>query len=142
MKGSVYTKSLITICVGGLLMVCVAFLYRYGLNIHLPSISLPSKKKPAYEGHVKCSLVSNIGQGTIVKIEMLIPFQNESQQIDLKNNMKILQSDFLTNIDQEKMAQWVKQRDFSALKNEFLKIINQRTKQPVTHLYFDSFNCY
>ena len=50
-----------------------------------------------------------------------------------------IKSDMITNIDQEQMNKWVKERDFVAIKSELLKVINTHTKKPVEHIYFDSF---
>jgi flagellar basal body-associated protein FliL len=73
---------------------------------------------------------------------MAIPYENMEQRRDLRRKMKKIKDDFLTTIEQSKMEEWVKQRDFAAIRNEYLKIINQHTDKPIENLYFESFNIY
>jgi hypothetical protein len=45
----------------------------------------------------------------------------------------------LTNIDQEEMNKWVKERNYVAIKSELLNVINKHTKKPIEYIYFESF---
>jgi flagellar basal body-associated protein FliL len=71
-------------------------------------------------------------------LEMAIPYRDKDQQTDLKGKLESIKSDFLTNINPQKMEKWIQERDYDAVKAELLKVINTHTKEPVEHIYFDS----
>jgi hypothetical protein len=71
---------------------------------------------------------------------MLIPCENDVQKTQLENVMSQLKSDMIIHIDQEQMALWVRNRNFSAIKTKFLKIINQNLRKPVKDVYFETLN--
>ena len=53
--------------------------------------------------------------------------------------MHIIKSDFLTNLDQMKIEEWVRNGELRTIKTELLKIVNNYTDKPVENLYFESF---
>ncbi len=99
-----------------------------------------TKKDDGYSRHVKHSVVLNIGERNFLKMEIAIPYENMEQSIDLKRKMKKIHNDILVSFDHKEMEEWVKQRDFEAIKSKYLKIINQHTDKPVKDLYFKTFN--
>jgi hypothetical protein len=68
---------------------------------------------------------------------MAVPCENEKQYQDLTLKSKKIKSDFFTDIDQMKIIEWHKKRDFMAIKNEYRRIINRHTDKPVKAVYFD-----
>lgn len=70
---------------------------------------------------------------------MAIPYENKKQYEDLNGKMDRIKSDMLTNLDQQEMNKWIKERDYVAIKGELLKIINKHTQKPIENIYFDSF---
>jgi len=72
-------------------------------------------------------------------MEMAIPCEDEERLADLTNKMRIIKSDFLTNLDQTKTEEWVRNGDLGAIKTELVKIVNHYTDKPVENLYFESF---
>ena len=123
-----------------LIAICVTvFIHRNEkINFHNISMLRPKKDKTG-SNYVKCQLFSNLGNQNYLMLEMAIPYENNTQYTDLNQNMDRIKSDMLTNIDQEEMNKWVKERDFVAIKGELLKVINKHTKKPIEHIYFDSF---
>ncbi len=145
MGDNVYLKSLIAILVVGLLVLGAGVLNHYKEEITISKLSLSqrkTKKKDEYARYVKSTVISNIGGHNILKLEMAIPYEKVEQRRDLKRKMKKINDDFLIHIEQRKMEEWVKQRDFAAIKNAYLKIINKHTDKPIENLYFASFNIY
>ena len=145
MGDNVYLKSFIAIVVVGLLVVVAWLLNQYREEITISKFSLSqkrTKRKNEYTRFVKSSVISNIGGQDILKLEIAIPYENIEQRRDLKRKMKKIKDDFLVHIEQRKMEEWVKERDFAAIRNEYLKIINQHTDKPIENLYFKSFNLY
>ena len=145
MSDNVYLKGFIAIVVVGLLILGAGILNQYKEEITISKLSLgqkKTKKKNDYARYVKSSVISNIGGQNFLKLEMAIPYENLEQRRDLKRKMNKIKDDFIVNIEQKKMEEWVKQRDFAAIRNEYLKIINQHTDKPIKNLYFKSFNLY
>jgi hypothetical protein len=59
---------------------------------------------------------------------------------EISNKLPRIQSEFLTTLDQGKMKNWIRYRDFDAIKGEFLSIVNRYSDRPINKIYFDSFN--
>jgi flagellar basal body-associated protein FliL len=72
------------------------------------------------------------------KIRAKIPNRDKKQQDDLKGKLEGIKSDFLTNMNQQELAKWIRERNYDAIKAELLKVINTHTNKPVEHIYFDS----
>lgn len=100
------------------------------------------KKSAAYAKCVTYRVVSNIDMQNILKMEIAIPYEDIEQKKDLKRKIKRIKNDFIGNVDQRKMEEWVKQRDFAAVKSELLKIINKNANKPIKDIYFKTFNYY
>jgi len=144
-SNNVYLKSFIAIVVVALLVLGAGLLNQYREEITISKLSLSqknTKRKDEYSRFVKSSVISNLGGQTILKLEMAIPYENIEQRRDLNRKMKKIKDDLLVHVEQKKMEEWVKQRDFAAIRNEYLKIINQHTDKPIKNLYFRTFNLY
>ena len=145
MGDNVYLKGFIAIVVVGLLVLGAWLLNQYKEQITISKWSSSQRKtksKNEYSRFVQSSVVSNIGGRNFLKLEMAIPYEDIEQRRDLKRKMKRIKDDLLVNIEQKKMEEWVKQRDFAAIRNEYLKIINQHTDKPIENVYFKTFNIY
>jgi flagellar basal body-associated protein FliL len=119
---------------------CVAAFLHQNEKINFQNISMLRQKKDKNgSNYLKCQLMSNLGTQNYLTLEMAIPYENKTQYADLKQKIDRIKSDMLTNIDQEEMNKWVKERDYVAIKGELLKVINKHTKKPIEHIYFDSF---
>ena len=143
MSAGIIRKTLTTILVIGLSVLCIGILNHYKADINISKISIKNTKKDdGYSRHLQYSMVSNIGKGNILKIKMAIPYENMEQRIDLKRKMKKIKNDILVSFDQKEMEEWVEQRNFEAIKSKYLAIINQHTDKPVEDLFFASFNIF
>ena len=89
--------------------------------------------------YIKCQLFSNLGTQNYLMLEMAIPYENQTQYEELNQKIDRIKSDMLTNIDQEDMSKWVKERDFTTIKGELLKVINKHSNKTIENIYFDSF---
>ncbi len=132
-----------TIFIIGIVVGCIGLIDHYKADINLSKISIKkSKKNDGYARHVKYKMVSNLGEGKILNLEMAIPYKNREERINLKRNMQKIKNDILVTFDQEEMEEWVEQRNFEAIKSQYLAIINQHTDKPVKELFFASFNIF
>ncbi|MBW2489662.1 MAG: flagellar basal body-associated FliL family protein [Deltaproteobacteria bacterium] len=130
----------IVVSVFVLMVICIAVILYHNEQINFENISMLTQKKDHNgSNYIKCQLFSNLGTQNYLTLEMAIPYENKTQCDDLTQNIERIKSDMLTNINQEEMKNWVRMRDFVAIKGELLKVINKHTKQPIEHIYFDSF---
>lgn len=133
-KGSTFVLAIFV-----LIAICVTIFIFHDEEIHLQNLSmLKQKKGKVVSRTIKCQLFSNLGTNDYLMLEMAIPYQDKEQKADLDGKMERIKSDFLTNINPQKMEKWIQERDYDAIKGELLKVINSHTIQPVEHIYFDS----
>jgi flagellar basal body-associated protein FliL len=123
-----------------LIVICVAAFIHHNEKINFQNISMLRQKKDKNgSNYIKCRLMSNLGTQNFLMLKMAIPYDDKTEYADLNQKMDRIKSDMLTNIDQEEMNTWVKERDYAAIKGELLKVINKHTKKPIEHIYFESF---
>ena len=143
MKTGKMRKIFTTALIIGLSVLCIGLLDHYKADINFSKISIKKcKRDDGYSRHLRYKMVSNLGEGKILKMEMAIPYENREERIDLKRNMQKIKNDILVTFDQEEMEEWVEQRNFEAIKSKYLAIINQYTDKPVKELFFASFNIF
>jgi len=123
-----------------LIAICVAVFIYPNETINFHNISMLKQKKDVNgSNYIKCQILSNLGNQNYLMLEMAIPYENKTQYTDLSQKIGRIKSDMLTNIDQEEMNKWVKERNYDAMKSELLKVINKHTKKTIEHIYFESF---
>jgi len=123
-----------------LIAICVAVFIYPNETINFHKISMLKQKKDVNgSNYIKCQILSNLGNQNYLMLEMAIPYENKTQYTDLSQKIGRIKSDMLTNIDQEEMNKWVKERNYDAMKSELLKVINKHTKKTIEHIYFESF---
>jgi flagellar basal body-associated protein FliL len=131
--------STLALSVFALIAICVAVFIFQDDKVNLQNLSMLTPKHGKTAPHfVKCRLFSNLGAKDYLMLEMAIPYRDKEQQADLTGKLEGIKSDFLTNVDHRKLAKWIHQRDYDAIKAELLKVINTHTKKPIDHIYFDS----
>ena len=122
-----------------LLAMCVVVFIYHNEKINFHNISMLRQKQDKNgSNYLNIQIFSNMGAQNYLMLKMAIPYENKTQYADLNQKIESIKSDMLTNIDQEKMNKWVKERDFVAIKSELLSVINKHTKKPIEHIYLDS----
>jgi len=142
MKSNDNNKKVLAIVLSVLVVIaiCVAIGFQHNENLDFQKLSMIKQKKAGKKSkYVKCQLFSNIGSQNYLMMEMAIPYEDKTQYSELNRKLDRIKSDMLTDIDQKSMTEWVKERDYDAIKGELLKVINKHTEKPVEHIYFDSF---
>jgi|GEM_PF-1613759 len=131
--------STLVLSIFALIAICVTVFILHDENVDLQNLSMikPKHRKTAPQ-FVKCRLYSNLGVKDYLMLEMSIPYRDKKQQDDLKGKLEGIKSDFLTNMNQQELAKWVRERNYDAIKAELLKVINTHTNKPIEHIYFDS----
>jgi len=139
-KNGAQKKVFITAVLSGLLIFGAWDLLYYDKRINLRELFLSKIIKNGEDTkNVKCDVIQNMGKNGLLSMKMVIPCEDEEQLADLNKKMHIIKSDFLTNLDQKKVEQWVRNGKFGVIKTELLKIVNHYTDKPVENLYFESF---
>ena len=115
-------------------------LLHYDKKIDLRKIFLSKIAKNGEDTkNVKCDVIQDMGGNGLLSMEMVIPCEDKEQVADLNKKLHIIKSDFLTNLDQTEVEEWVRDGELGVIKTELLKIVNHYTDKPVENLYFESF---
>lgn len=140
MKGNeAKKKKFATTVLAGLLIFGVWALFYYDKRINLHEISLPRIITNREDvKNVRCDVIQNIGQHSLLVMKMVIPCEDEEQVADLNKKMHMIKSDFLTDFDRTKVEKWLRDGKFEVIKTELLKIVNHYADKPVENLYFES----
>ena len=88
-----------------------------------------------------CNLFNHLTKWSFLsfKHRTWIYFDNvEEQHDDVMKNVKAIRSDFLLKIDQKKMEDGFRDRDFESIKAAFRDIVNEHVEHPVDTIYFES----
>ena len=73
-------------------------------------------------------------------MDITIPFEDRGQKKDINEKMPRIKSAFITGINPGKMDTWVRERNYDAIKKEFLSVLNRFSDKPVDRVYFEKFN--
>lgn len=138
MTNSMLGKRVIALLASGIVILSIFLLHRHHPEIRLSLLASKPGTAKSYKEYVAIGLISTVDTGEIVRVDMVIPCKSKSQKNDLKNNVKKVKSDLLIRTDQKKIREFFDKGDFTAVKSEYLKIINRHTHPPVEDLYFDS----
>lgn len=123
-----------------LIVICFVLFIHLNEKIDFQNLSVLRPKTSEHgSNYIKCQIFSNLGPQNYLTMEMAIPYENKRQYEDLNGKIDKIKSDMLTNIDQQEMNKWIRERDYVAIKGELLKIINKHSQKPIEHIYFDSF---
>lgn len=123
-----------------LLGVVAGLVYTHYESIRIPTSMAPLKRKARPKDTVVCEIVANISSGYILKMGIAVPCENSRQKKTLADNMTRIKSSFLTSMNPNQMKSWVIERNYAAIKSEFLKSVNRFSAQPVKEVYFETFN--
>ena len=132
-------KGLIIISIAFIMVFSFAMVYHYREVLELPEISwekiMPHSRERT---HFRCTFTSRIGRRGSLKAEVNVPCNDLKQQRKLSAMKKQIQSDFLMTVDQMALEKWIKERNYEAIRREFLRVVNRHTDKPVKEIYFDS----
>ncbi len=133
--------TLIFLTLSMLLIFSAAGFYHHKEEINFFMLSIIKNKKADNEidtSQANFRVLSNVGAREYLNAEIVIPCENEDQYYELTRKMNRIKSDILLSVNQDDMEKWIKERNFEAIKYQYLKIINLHVKIPVKNIYFDS----
>lgn len=135
-----HLRRLVIVLAVGALGTLVWLAYENKADIHWPDFTMKKPAGPQVATEtVSCRVVSNLGKNKLLRFDMLIPCEDKKQKKEINKQMPQVKNDLLVYLDRDEMEQWVKDRDFTSIKRELLRIVNQHSKRPVKAIYFDKF---
>lgn len=124
-----------------LLIFSVVGFYYHDEEINFFMVSMIKNRTTDNEidtSQVNFRVLSNVGAREYLNAEIVVPCENDGQYYELTRKMNRIKSDILLIVNQDDMEKWIKERNFAAIKYQYLKIINLHAKIPVKNIYFDS----
>ncbi len=82
----------------------------------------------------------HLGLGTdgSIGIDLAAPYKNSAQKEQLLKQEARIKNDFIMYYDKD-LKEWVKKRNFRAIKSEFTRIVNRYIDEPVKEVYISKF---
>ena len=111
-------------------------LYHYREELKIPDLHFnPSKKA---KKTVSCAVFTAIGSKDL-RLGFAMPFKGGRQRKELEQLLPRIKHDLQVTANQPRVASWFEHRDFDAIKNHLLTIINTHTEKPVKVIYLEFF---
>jgi flagellar basal body-associated protein FliL len=124
----------------GILIAAMALIYQQRDRLDLPDFSpQAAPKRSKMIGQIRCTVVSSTSGRNHLRLKVAIPCQNTAQRLELKKKLPRLQHELIMSMGQPEMEEFVRQRNFEAMRRELLQVVNRVSKKPVNTLYFEGF---
>lgn len=85
------------------------------------------------------SIHMGAGHNDSLGLVLASPYANEAQESQLYKYSIQIKNDFIMTVSEEKLKEWVKNRDFDEIRAIFRKIVNQYLDEPVPEVYISSY---
>lgn len=85
------------------------------------------------------SIHMGAGHSESLGLVLASPYSNTEQESQLYKYSSQIKNDFLLTVNEEKLKEWIKKRDFNDIKATFRKIVNQYLDEPVPEVYISSY---
>ena len=85
------------------------------------------------------SFQMGVGRNDALGLILASPYNNSNQQAQLYKYEPKIKNDFLMQVDEEKIKEWVTKRDFREIKATFRNIVNKYLDEPVKEVYISNF---
>jgi len=80
-----------------------------------------------------------VGHNNTLGLALASPYKNSKQQSQLRKYETRIKNDFLMEVDEATLKEWVKKRNYRDIKSKFRKIVNKYLDEPVPEIYLSSF---
>ena len=92
----------------------------------------------------KCKVVitsfqMGVGRDDSLGLVLASPYKDSKQHSQLSKYETQIKNDFLMQVDEQKLKEWVKNRNFRDIKYTFRNIVNKYLDEPVKEVYLSSF---
>jgi phage major head subunit gpT-like protein len=79
------------------------------------------------------------GHNDSLGLVLASPYTNVEQESQMYKYSTLIKNDFLMTVSEEKLKEWIKNRDFDDIKATFRKIVNKYIDEPVPEVYISSY---
>lgn len=114
---------------------CAVLYHRRDLKI--PEFSLQPSGR-AVENQVGCLLVAKIGDRDL-RIGFVMPTEDRHDREALLEKLPVIKHELLMSSDRPELVHSLEQRDFDAIRDHLLNVINRYSSRPVVKLFFESY---
>ncbi len=112
-------------------------------NVKLVSLEKNIKKENTNPLRKNKIVITSIHMGAghedSLGLVLASPYTNIEQESQLYKYSTRIKNDFLMTVSEEKLKEWIKNRDFDDIKATFRKIVNQYLDEPVPEVYISSY---
>ncbi len=131
-----------------ILFITCGIIYEYRDTFEINEVKIPGLKKvernknpdPLRKNKVVITDIHmGIGDNTSVGMELACPYSNSKQHSQLWKYSNQIKSDFLLQVGSYQLKNWVKEKDYDAIKATFRNIVNKYVDDPVTEVYLSKF---
>jgi hypothetical protein len=137
------------IIVGSLILLSIIILI-YLLNSHagINKVKMVSYEKnsksenpnPLRRNRVVITAIHmGAGHDDSLGLVMASPYTSIEQQSQLYKYSTRIKNDFLMSVSEERLKQWIKNRDFDDIKATYRSIVNQYLDEPVPEVFISSY---
>jgi hypothetical protein len=148
-KKSVFGKNR-KIIIGSLILVSIIIIIIYLLNGHagdnnVKTFSLDKNTKkenlnPLRKNKVVItSIHMGAGHEDSLGLVLASPYADIVQESQLYKYSTQIKNDFLMTVSEEKLKQWIQNRDFDDIRATYRKIVNKYLDEPVPEVYISSY---
>jgi flagellar basal body-associated protein FliL len=85
------------------------------------------------------SIQMGVGDKDSLGLVLASPYKDSRQQSQLTKYEAQIKNDFLMEVNEEKLKEWVKKRNYREIKATFRKIVNKYLDEPVPEVYLSNF---
>jgi flagellar basal body-associated protein FliL len=134
---------------GCLILICIIILiYLLKGNTGFSNVKMVTFEKGAKNENpnplrrnkvVITSIHMGAGHNDSLGLVLASPYADEKQESQLYKYSIQIKNDFLLTVSEEKLKEWVKERNFDDIKATYRKIVNQYLDEPVPEVYISSF---
>ena len=131
---------------GVILFAILTFFYLYNDTVRLDNVRLTGfqgKKEntnPLRKSKVVItSFQMGIGRDDTLGLVLASPYNNRKQQSQLWKYETQIKNDFLMQVNEQQLKEWVKKRNFRDIKATFRNIVNKYLDEPVKEVYISNF---
>jgi hypothetical protein len=112
-------------------------------NVKMVSLEKNSSKEnsnPLRRNKVVTTFI-HVGAGHDDSLGLVLasPYRNIGQKSQLYKYSTQIKNDFLMAVSEEKLKQWIKNRDFDDIRATFRNIVNQYLDEPVPEVFISSY---
>ena len=133
-------KALMSIVFIGLILGLTILAFQYRKELNLSDISTIAKKGFISSHQISVHLVVIAGiEDKSLRIRLNIPCKDLKQKLKILESLPKIQHAMLISMENTNVREWVKHRNFKAIKKHAVKVVNNYSAVKVDKIYMENF---